>query len=353
MTANDTVIIGVGMTTAVGASAPETAASVRAATARFTETPIPDRHLRPITVAEVPDDALPPLTDDVANASGLTSRERRMLRLAGRALRECVATFGERLPRLGLCLALPEMETTKPIDRAGFLAQLAAQTGGAFDPRASDASHRGRAGGFIAIGQAVLTIQQGVTDFVIAGGVDSYRDLYVLATLDCEQRVKSSANWDGFVPGEGAGFLLLASARAAAARNFPVIGRVTPMATGFESGHLYSELPYRGDGLASTFQQLVSQGVVDAPIGEVFSSMTGESHWAKEWGVAFMRTRAAFQDGHGMHHPADCFGETGAAAGPLLVGLAALGIKGRYRRSPVLAYGSSDRGARAAVVVTE
>jgi 3-oxoacyl-[acyl-carrier-protein] synthase-1 len=263
-----------------------------------------------------------------------------------------LAPLGEDRPPIGLCLALPEIETTKPIDHGQFVRHLSTQSGGTLDPNASDASHKGRAGGFIAIGQAVLTIKQGRADFIIAGGIESYRDLYVLATLDCDQRVKSSSNWDGFIPGEGAAFLLLASEQVAVARRLTTISRVTPMATGFEPGHLYSEAPYRGEGLASTFQQLVAQGVVDAPISEVYSSMTGESHWAKEWGVAFMRTRAAFQEGYGMHHPADCFGETGAAAGPLLVGLAALGIKGRYRRSPALAYGSSDRGARAAVLVT-
>lgn len=353
MSDNNVVILGVGMLTAVGVSAAETAAAVRSATSRFTETPIRDQQLEPFTLAEVPEGALPPLVPPLTKIDGLTSRERRMLRLAARPLLECRLPLGDRAIPLGLCLALPERETNKPIDRTGFLRHLAVQTDGAFDRRGSDASHVGRAGGFIAIGQAVLTIQRGLADFVIAGGVETYRDLFVLSTLDAEHRVKSSESWDGFIPGEGAGFLLLGSERVARAQSLPILGRVTPMAMGFEPGHLYSAEPYRGDGLASTFRQLVESGFVDAPIGEVYTSMTGESHWAKEWGVAFLRTRAAFQENHGMHHPADCFGETGAASGALLVGLAALGIKGRYRRSPALAYGSSDRGARAAVLVTE
>jgi 3-oxoacyl-[acyl-carrier-protein] synthase-1 len=53
-----------------------------------------------------------------------------------------------------------------------------------------------------------------------------------------------------------------------------------------------------------------------------------------------------------MHHPADSFGDTGAACGPILVGLAALGIKAGYRRAPALVYGSSDRGLRAATIVS-
>ena len=37
----------------------------------------------------------------------------------------------------------------------------------------------------------------------------------------------------------------------------------------------------------------------------------------------FIRNRASFLEDHGMHHPADSFGDTGSACGPLLVGLAA------------------------------
>jgi 3-oxoacyl-[acyl-carrier-protein] synthase-1 len=80
--------------------------------------------------------------------------------------------------------------------------------------------------------------------------------------------------------------------------------------------------------------------------------MNGENHWAKEWGVGFIRSSSAFADGHGMHHPADCYGDTGAAAGPLMAALAALAIAGRAHGSPVLVYGSSDRGERAALMMT-
>ena len=52
-----------------------------------------------------------------------------------------------------------------------------------------------------------------------------------------------------------------------------------------------------------------------------------------------------------MHHPADCYGDTGAACGALMVSLAALGIKEGYRSSPALVYASSDQGARAALAV--
>ena len=347
------VVVGIGMMTAVGLNAAETSASVRAGTMRFAETELRDKRFEPFTLATVPDDGLPPVMDAL-DGEGLTGRERRLLRLAALPLRECLAPLAQLgpIPPLSLCLALPESETAKPIDRPLFLRRLAMQAGGAIDVQRSDATHAGRAGGVVAVGQAILTIQQEIAEFVVAGGIDSFRDLYVLGTLDAEQRVKSAVNLDGFIPGEGAAFLLLASARAAAARGLTPLARVSPAAVGFETGHLYGDDPYRGDGLAATFARLAASGALSPAAGEVYSSMNGENHWAKEWGVGYLRNRGAFLPVYRMHHPADSFGDTGAACGPLMIGLAALGIRGNYRRSPAVVYGSSDHGQRAALVVS-
>jgi 3-oxoacyl-[acyl-carrier-protein] synthase-1 len=186
---------------------------------------------------------------------------------------------------------------------------------------------------------------------MVAGAIDTYRDSFVLASLDGKQRVKSASNLDGFIPGEGAGFLLLTQASTAKKYGLAALASVSRVAVGFEPGHLHSSEPYRGDGLADVFRQLSALGAVQAPIGEVYSSMNGENHWAKEWGVAYLRNKQIFHEQHGMHHPADCFGDTGAACGPLMVGLAALGIRQGYRKAPALVYGSSDVGPRCAVVV--
>lgn len=342
----DVHVVGVGMVTAVGLTAAETAASVRSATTRFTETSLMDKRFEPFTLARVPEDGLPDVEERLANA-GLTARETRMLRLGSVALRECLKSLPPKEPAPGLALTLPETTTTLPLDGHLFLQRFGQQTGGAFDVKRSDTSQRGRAGGLLAIALAAELVRAGQARFVVAGGIDTYRDLYVLGTLDMEGRVKSSTNLDGFIPGEAAAFLLLGRADAGAAP----LACLSPVAQAMENGHLYSEQPYRGDGLAMAIQQLVKAGVAAGPIKEVYSPMNGENHWAKEWGVAYVRNSSAFLADHEMHHPADCYGDTGAACGVLMVGLAALGIKQGYRRSPALVYGSSDRGQRAALVV--
>jgi 3-oxoacyl-[acyl-carrier-protein] synthase-1 len=351
MTTDAVVVAGVGMMTAVGLSAGETVASVRASMMRFTESDFRDHRFERFVVAEVLDAALPELAAELM-AEGLTSREMRLLRLGGLPLREAAMTLASRGERPGLILALPELPTTRPLDHAAFLQRFAVQTGHAFDLQRSTATHGGRAGGLVAIGHAIQLIRSGYASVLLAGGIDSYRDLYVLGTLDRERRIKSTAAMDGFIPGEGAAFVLLASQEAAASRGLTPLATVSPVAQGFESGHLYSEAPYRGDGLAATLAQLIGAGVIGAPVAEVYSSMNGESHWAKEWGVAYLRNRDAFVSDHGMHHPADCLGDTGAASGPLMVGLASIGIRGGSRQSPCLVYSSSDTGARAALAVS-
>ena len=347
----DPVIVAVGMVTAVGLSAPETAAAVRAGVARFTATPIHDQRSEPFTLAVVPDEGLPPLVDSLQQMAGLSSREIRLLRLAAGPIAECLAALPKSAGKPGVLLALPETQTARPLDAAAFSNHLWAQCGGEFDAQRSAAPDVGRAGGLIAIARAAEAIRSGQASFMIAGGVDSYRDLHVLGTLDLQKRVKSTVHLDGFIPGEGAAFVLLANREAAAAANLKPLATVSPVAYSMETGHLYSEQPYRGDGLAGTVTQLVSAGVMSAPIAEVWSSMNGENHWAKEWGVAFLRNRSAFLDGHRIHHPADCFGDAGAACGPAMVALQALGMRGSYRLAPALVYCSSDAGPRAAVAL--
>ena len=80
--------------------------------------------------------------------------------------------------------------------------------------------------------------------------------------------------------------------------------------------------------------------------------MNGENFGAKEWGVAHARNSGAIDPGFVLEHPADCVGDTGAACGPLLMAIAAMGLRERQIASPVLVYCSSDGATRGALCVT-
>jgi 3-oxoacyl-[acyl-carrier-protein] synthase-1 len=340
-------ILGIGMMTAVGVGAAQTATSVHAGIARLTETSIHNRKFNPIVMSTLPDEELPPLEESLEKLPGLTSRQMRMLRLAGPALKEAVADVGN-VADVPLLLAVPEALPERA-DPAGpkFLEHLAKQSGVAFQVAASHMFPNGRAAGFLALAEALTLLEGGTAPRVLVGGVDSYLDLYLLGTLDAEGRVLAEGVMDGFAPGEGAAFLLLGPRAGGRA-----IARVIAVATGVEAGHRYSEEPYRGDGLATTFQSIfATKGAADEPVTSVLAGLNGENFGAKEWGTAYLRSKEHFVDDIALTHPVDCFGDAGAALGPLLVGLAAIGIQKGYVREPSLAWCSSDREERGAALL--
>lgn len=65
-------IMAVGMVTAVGIGAKQTAASVRAGIARMSATSVYDKRFQPFTMGLVPDEALPPLVPSLEEVVGLT-----------------------------------------------------------------------------------------------------------------------------------------------------------------------------------------------------------------------------------------------------------------------------------------
>jgi 3-oxoacyl-[acyl-carrier-protein] synthase-1 len=344
------VVVGVGIVSPVGLSLPETAASARARIARLREIQWRDRRFEPLIVGRVPDDGLPELAPKLVDMH-LQYREARMLRLAQVALEEVLKPVAGKDIALPLLLGLPEHHTTRPIDPRSFLAKLAHQAQVRLNPALSVAVPKGRAGGLMALRRTRALLESNEAEFVLVGGVDSLIDLYVLGTLDMQGRIRNEINSDGFSPGEGAAFLLLTREATAAKQGVKPLARVLGYGQGFEPGHLYADEPYLGEGLAACLAALFAETPPPKPVGCVFSSFNGERYWGKEFGVARLRNSTLFAPDHPMEHPAECFGDLGAAHGPALAALAVHGIQQGYRREPCLVYASSDYGDRAAILL--
>jgi 3-oxoacyl-[acyl-carrier-protein] synthase-1 len=274
-----------------------------------------------------------------------------MLRLAHVALEQALKPMAGYETPIPLLLAMPEHHTTKPIDPKTFLSRLSKQTKATFDLSRSIAAPNGRAAGLMAFRRANALLEANEAEFVLVGGVDSLIDLDVLGTLDMQGRIRNEVNSDGFRPGEGAAFLMLTLASTAAKKGLQPLAQVLGSAMGQESGHIYAQEPYLGEGLAATFTGLFAESSPSMPIGCVFASFNGERYWGKEFGVARLRNSAAFVPDHQMEHPAECFGDLGAAHGIMLAALAVHGVFKHYRQSPCLVYASSDYGGRAALLL--
>lgn len=350
---NDIVVVGIGMVTPLGPDLAQSAANIRAGLAAFEESSIMDKAFDPFVLATLPDDDLPPLDKGLEGEQRLTYRESRLLRLAHMALMQLTDQIEELKDGLPLSLGLPEFQTSIPIDPGAFLKRLGLQCQLKLDPKRCQAATDGRAGGLAAVHRAMAAITQGKERLAVAGGVDTFKDLYVLGTLDMEKRINSPQTMDGFTPGEGAAFLALTTEPYAREKGYTVLGRISGSAVDNEPGHLYSQEPYKGEGLARAVQAALTQrNGTSGKVATVFSSMNGENHFAKEWGVAYIRNTDRIESAFRIEHPADCIGDTGAASGPIMVGLAMRGMTKGYLTGPTLVYASSDRALRAACVVT-
>lgn len=338
-------ILGVGMVTPLGVNAPAAAAAIRAGLAAMSSSSLRDHNLDRLVACLVDVGVLPPV-----EALGASARHARILRLAAPAAAEAMQDApSEPIPAF-VGLPEPPQGRRDPIG-ASFLSDLAGAAGIALDVRQSRVFRQGRAAALFALEAALGHLDRTRNGLALVGAADTYLDLRLLADLELEGRIRTRGISDAFIPGEGAAFLLLAPSGRGRRRDRAPLAEIVAAATGFETGHLYSQEPYRGEGLADTMATLFARAPGVAPARCVYASWSGESFWAKEWGVARIRSAARFA-GETIEHPADCIGDTGAASGALMLALAAVGLDRGYRKGPIVVFSSADRGERAASLLS-
>ena len=108
--------------------------------------------------------------------------------------------------------------------------------------------------------------------------------------VDQEGRLLSDGIMDGFVPGEGAGFLLLGRGSDSQEPMRTPLAAIPGVGLGTEIGHRYSLHPCRGDGLSAAFRTLfASTSTCTRLVASVFAGLNGENFGSKEWGAAYLR----------------------------------------------------------------
>ena len=346
---NDLVIVGVGLTTPFGVGLVPSAAAVRAGLAAFAESDFTGHGATPLVMALLPEPLLPP---PVAALGALraSARDLRLARLAALALAEAVTPLGKS-GDLPVLLALPEQQEARLLDRALVVQAIALQSGRGDAGAGIDAGWSGRAGGLMALAQVAARLDGGAR-FVLVAGVDSYAAPAVLARLVRDGRIKTDRDLDGFIPGEGAAALLITRRAYAQERGLKILSAIAGSGSAQEPGFLASTEPNRGQGLTLAIAAATAELPAEQRLADVHAAFTGESYWAKEWGAAAIRHQARFAPDHGMHHPADGYGDLGAASGVALVALVTQAMSLGYGRSPALLFASSDGPDRAAVVLT-
>ena len=239
MNAMPIAILKTGLVTSVGLTAPATCAALRAKLTNPSETRFIDSSGEWIIAHQVTLDK---------PWRGLT----KLAKMAAMAIEEALAGIARkewaRIPLL-LCVAEPDRPgRLDGLDDQLFL-DIQTELDAQFSPQSAIVAH-GRVGVAVAMAQARALLGQGKISRVLIAATDSLVSWPTLSHYEREDRLLTASNSNGFMPGEGAGALLVGADGGAA-------GELLCTGIGFarEAAHLDSGEPLRADGLSQASRQ--------------------------------------------------------------------------------------------------
>ena len=343
--ASPVLITGLGACTVVGRSAWASAAAVRAGISGFVQHPYMID-----TAGEPMRAAIAPWLD-----IGLQGTER-LIALLLPAMEEALAALPAVVPadRCALALGLPTVRPGLPPDVAGPLLQRVHQRfGRRFGSQIT--FQAGHAAGLLALQAAFQALSQGRLEACLVAGVDSWIAPETLEWLEAEDQLHGAGplnNAWGFIPGEGAGALLLLREDTRISSDATAWARILSVGRAHESKRIKTRTVCIGEGLTSAFQAALQAVPAGAKVTDIYCDMNGEPYRADEFGFSALRTSEYFESASDFIAPADCWGDVGAAGGPLHGLLACAAAHKGYANGPLaFVWSSSETGERAAALL--
>ena len=345
--ATDVEIVGVGARTPVGLTASASAAAIRGALSVISQHPFfVDKAGEPMMMAS---DAILPADLDGSD---------RYVELARAALKQVLHPLVEHdvsVAVIPTIVGLPEQRPGRSEDLERILGSDLTATSRelGFELQLQTISY-GNSAGLMALDAAVRRIRSGEIEICLVGGVDSYIQGETLEWLDDNKQLMSGVNRSGFPPGEAAGFCLVASTSFVRKVSLEPLAGVVSVVTTLEKNRIKTDTICLGEGLTAAIRAACAP--LDPAAGRVeqtWCDMNGERYRSTEYAYALMRNETLFEKTR-VGHPADCWGDVGAASGPLFACLAATAwSRGYANGSRALLWTSSECGYRAAAVLQQ
>lgn len=245
-----------------------------------------------------------------------------------------------------LCLAERERPGRQPDLDGEVFGRIEAELGLQFHEASAIVPH-GRVSVALALNQArQLLTQPGIAQVLIVA-TDSLLSWPTLSHYEQRGRLLTAKNSNGFMPGEGAGALLVGLPDQ---RDALLIGGI---GFGKENAHIDSDEPLRAEGLSSAIKAALADAAVQMhDLVFRITDVSGEHYYFKEAALALSRTLRQRKTAFDIWHPAECTGEAGALAGASVIAVADAACRKDYANGPaILAHMANDNGARAAVTL--
>lgn len=334
------VLVAIGLSTPLGAGASPSIAAIRAGMTRFAETEVTGCDGEPVRASRL---------GELAPA---LSRTARMIEHARVALADLAGRLAAaRASRIGLYLGLPEARSGAPFDARALVDAIQRSAAGKLE--LVGVRESGRAAFFEALAAALADLRGGRAALALVGAVDSMCDPDTLRQISAAGLLLCEQNRDGRIPGEAAGFVLLA--RPGVATSGGSFATIVGAALGVEQVPFASPSPTLSEGLTEVFRALRTDPLAGARrVGLVAACQPGESFWGTEFMRACLRNTALMPEPLAVLRAGDSLGDAGAGAAPVMLAAA---IARMRRHAAVgsrraLVYGCADGGRVGALVVS-
>lgn len=328
-------VLSTGLVTSVGLSAAASCAAVRAKLSNPTETRFINSLGDWIVAHSVPLE--------------LRCRGRaKLVKMAALAINEClqVVPRGDwnQIPLL-LCVA----ERERPGRHAGIEEELFADIQRDLGENFAETSlivPHGRVSVSVALVRARKILEVTRAPYALIVATDSLLTWQTLTALEREGRLLRADNSNGFIPGEGAGALLVGPTGAGKLLACTGLGFATEPST------VSSDRPLRADGLSKAIKSAIADAGCSAQdLDFRITDLAGEQYYFKEAALAFSRSVRIQKQEFAIWHPAECIGESGATSGLAAIVIADDATRRGYAPGPnVLCHAAADSGQRAASV---
>jgi 3-oxoacyl-[acyl-carrier-protein] synthase-1 len=331
-------VSGVGLVTSLGLDAESTCAALRASVTNPSISRFRGRDGQRINAHQVELDA--PWV-------GIA----KLVQMALLAADECLAGTRDALAGDAIPVLLCTAEQRRPgrledLDDALFDG-VRAGLGVRVDDRHSAIFPLGRVAALAALERARRLVTEHGCGQVLIVAADGLLSWPALKHYVDQDRVLREDNSNGFMPGEGAGALLIAAAHADDTL------RCTGIGAGVEPAPVLSGTPLRGDGLTAAIAQAMREaGLLADDVDFIVADISGEQYFFKEAALARARALRGHVRTLDLWHPAEGIGEAGALAGVAAIAAAWTAMRKGYACGPrVLVHGSDDGSYRFAAVL--
>jgi 3-oxoacyl-[acyl-carrier-protein] synthase I len=335
MSAKPIAVLKTALVTSVGLTAPATCAALRAKVTNPTETRVIDSNGEWILAHQVALDQ---------PWRGLTKLAKMAAMVIEEALEDSPKEAWRSIPLL-LCVAEPDRPGRfDGLDDQLFL-DIQRELGALFAPQSAIVAH-GRVSVAVALAQARRLLSDGQCTHVLIAATDSLLNGPTLSHYERADRILTASNSNGFMPGEGAGALLMGPDDR---RSMQLL--CTGIGFAREAAYHDSGEPLRAEGLAQAIKIALSDAGCEMHHMDFrITDLSGEHYYFKEAALALSRTLRQRKEEFDLWHPAECTGEQGAVAGIALVALADAACRKAYSKGPnILTHMANDAGQRAAL----